>query len=219
MGQERQISFEAGGVTLDGILAVPPEAAGIILFAHGSGSGRFSSRNQFVAKALRQAGLGTFLFDLLTAEEAKVDEITMELRFDINLLAGRMAEATDWVKQNAEIKDLPLGYFGASTGAAAALVAASQRLEDVAAVVSRGGRPDLAGDALGRVCAPTLLLVGGADPQVVIVNQVALQKINAVKELSVIAGAGHLFSEAGALEEVSRLSAEWFLDYLGKDNI
>jgi dienelactone hydrolase len=201
---------------LEGDLAVPTAAQGIILFAHGSGSGRHSPRNRFVARALQEAGLATLLIDLLTAEEEDLDRTTGHLRFDIGLLAGRLLGATDWLGDRPETRSLPLGYFGASTGAGAALVAAAERPDRVGAVVSRGGRPDLAGPALPRVRAPTLLLVGGEDVPVIGLNRQALQQLGARdKQLTVVPGATHLFEEPGTLEEVARLAADWFTRHLG----
>ena len=208
------VRFSVDDVILEGNLNLPPQASGIVLFAHGSGSSRFSKRNQYVADVLRGAGLATFLFDLLTGEEAALDEKTMLLRFDIPLLAQRLVGATDWVREQKDIGRLPLGYFGASTGAAAALVAAAERPQDVAAVVSRGGRPDLAEGELSLVRAATLLIVGGDDYQVIELNRAALEKMSTTKEMVIIPGATHLFPEPGALEEVSRLATDWFRRHL-----
>jgi dienelactone hydrolase len=215
-GEEREVQIGVGPVTLDGTLAVPPQAGGIVLFAHGSGSSRHSPRNRHVAGELRRAGLATLLFDLLTAREEALDMHTAQLRFDIGLLAGRLAGATDWVRQQPATASLPVGYFGASTGAAAALVAAGRRPDTAAAIVSRGGRPDLAGEFLPRVTAPTLLIVGGEDGVVIELNQQALDELGArEKKLEIIPGATHLFSEPGALEKVAELAADWFLRHLG----
>ena len=211
------VRFSVDDVILEGNLSLPPRASGIVLFAHGSGSSRFSKRNQYVADVLWGAGLATFLFDLLTGEEAALDEKTMLLRFDIPLLAQRLVGATDWVRGQKDIGRLPLGYFGASTGAAAALVAAAERPQDVAAVVSRGGRPDLAGGELPRVRAATLLIVGGDDYQVIELNRAALEKMSTTQEMVIIPGATHLFPEPGALEEVSRLATDWFRRYLAAE--
>ena len=208
------VRFSVDDVILEGNLNLPPRASGIVLFAHGSGSSRFSKRNQYVADVLWGAGLATFLFDLLTGEEAALDEKTMLLRFDIPLLAQRLVGATDWVREQKDIGRLPLGYFGASTGAAAALVAAAERPQDVAAVVSRGGRPDLAEGELSLVRAATLLIVGGDDYQVIELNRAALEKMSTTKEMVIIPGATHLFPEPGALEEVSRLATDWFRRHL-----
>jgi putative phosphoribosyl transferase len=212
---EREVRVSAGPVTLEGNLGIPDSTRGIVLFAHGSGSGRHSPRNRYVAGALREAGLATLLVDLLTPEEEEVDLRTRRLRFDIGLLANRLAGATDWLAQEPDTQDLRVGYFGASTGAAAALVAAAKHLEAVSAVVSRGGRPDLAGKELSRVVAPTLLIVGGEDEPVIDMNREAIEQIRAEKKLEVVPGATHLFEEPGTLEEVARLAAGWFARYLG----
>jgi len=212
---ERLVRVPAGQVELEGNLGIPAEARGVVLFAHGSGSGRHSPRNRFVAQALRDAGLATLLLDLLTAEEEAVDTYTLHLRFDIRLLAGRLVAATDWLAEEPQTTSLPVGYFGASTGAGAALVAAARRPERVGAVVSRGGRPDLADEALPAVRAPTLLIVGGDDEVVIGLNEQALQQLGApVKELVIVPGASHLFEEPGKLEEVARLAAHWFVRHL-----
>jgi putative phosphoribosyl transferase len=208
-----QVSVAAGDAVLQGELTVPGQAAGIVAFAHGSGSGRHSPRNRRVAETLNEAGISTLLLDLLTAREEQRDRLTGEYRFDIDLLAVRLVATVDWVRHNPTTARLPLGLFGASTGAAAALVAAAVRPEEIAAVVSRGGRPDLAGPALPAVKAPTLLLVGGADEQVLELNRRALELLQTEKRLVVIPGATHLFEEPGALEEVARLATEWFLDH------
>jgi putative phosphoribosyl transferase len=203
----------ADGVALHGDLARPPEAAGMVLFAHGSGSSRHSPRNQRVAEHLQQAEFGTLLLDLLTADEEQLDLRSRELRFDIGLLARRLVGAVDWLA--ARFGGEPrVGLFGASTGAAGALVAAAERPDQVAAVVSRGGRPDLAGPALERVTAPTLLIVGGADTQVLTLNRQAAGQLAAPHRMEVVPEAGHLFEEPGALEEVARLAAAWFVTYL-----
>jgi len=196
-----------GGVNLDGILELPPGAKSVIVFAHGSGSGRFSPRNNYVASVLRNSGIGTLLFDLLTNMEDQV----YENRFDIDLLAERLGGATDWLLEKKE--GVSVGYFGASTGAAAALVASVKRPE-VAAIVSRGGRPDLAWDYLGSVKAPTLLIVGGHDTDVLLLNEKALDQLTVRKKLVVIPGATHLFEEPGTLEEVSKVAASWFTKFL-----
>jgi putative phosphoribosyl transferase len=211
---ERPVRVSAGPVELEGNLGVPDGAEGIVLFAHGSGSGRHSPRNRYVARALREANLATLLIDLLTPDEEEVDLRTGHLRFDIGLLAERLAGATDWLVRNPDTQRLRIGYFGASTGAGAALVAAVERPEAVGAVVSRGGRPDLACDALPLVEAPTLLIVGGNDVPVIGMNEEALQRLRAEKRLEIIPGATHLFEEPGALEEVARLAAGWFARYL-----
>jgi putative phosphoribosyl transferase len=207
--QEWEVQIPAGRLHLEGVLAVPERPHGVVAFAHGSGSGRFSPRNQFVARQLQQAGLATLLLDLLTPEEAE-DRARV---FDIDLLAGRLAAAAAWLAECPDTRDLPLGYFGASTGAAAALKAAAGQ-DDVRAVVSRGGRPDLAWEELPVVTAPTLLLVGGRDYEVLRLNEKALARLQCPKRLTVIPGATHLFEEPGTLEEVARLAAEWFTEHL-----
>jgi putative phosphoribosyl transferase len=195
-------------------LRVPDGATGLVLFAHGSGSSRFSARNQAVAEALVQRGFATLLIDLLTRREEDLDSLSGAHRFDIPLLAERVAAATAWSRTRDQLRDLPVGYFGASTGAGAALVAAASAPDDVRAVVSRGGRPDLAGDALSRVKAPTLLIVGGNDEPVVAMNESAMRWMTAPVELRIVPGATHLFEEAGTLEQVEQLAAEWFGRYL-----
>jgi len=197
-------------VGLDGVLGLPRPSGGLVLFAHGSGSGRFSPRNNYVAAALRRAGLATLLFDLLTEEEA-ADRSNV---FDIELLAERLALATAWAGQQADTKSLPIGYFGASTGAAAALVAAARTPEDIAAIVSRGGRPDMAGPLLGQVRAPTLLIVGGLDAGVLELNEQAFEQLRCQKSLEIVPGATHLFEEPGALDQVIDLAQEWFTRHL-----
>jgi len=212
---EEPVKVQAAPLTLDGNLAVPRGAAGIVLFAHGSGSGRHSPRNRFVAQQLQAAGLATLLLDLLTVEEETVDARTGHLRFDISLLADRLGGATEWVANEPRTAGLAIGYFGASTGAGAALVAAARRTDQIGAVVSRGGRPDLAGPALPAVKAPTLLIVGGDDIPVIPLNEHALTRIGSpVKELVIVPGASHLFEEPGMIEEVARLAGEWFGKYL-----
>jgi dienelactone hydrolase len=212
--QESLVEIPAGGVVLEGDLTVPADAGGIVVFAHGSGSGRFSPRNRAVADALARAGLATLLMDLLTAEEERVDLRTRHLRFDIGLLARRVIDTIDWLATDPTAKDLPVGCFGASTGAAAALVAAAERPARVGAVVSRGGRPDLAGEALRRVIAPTLLIVGGNDPEVLRLNRQALSLLPGEARLEIVPGATHLFEEPGALERVAQLARDWFLRHL-----
>jgi putative phosphoribosyl transferase len=214
----RVVHVSVDSVTLEGNLSTPEVAEGIVLFAHGSGSSRFSPRNRFVADTLRQGSIATLLIDLLTSEEGDVDRYTRHLRFDINLLAGRLAGATDWVLEQAETRGLDVGYFGSSTGAAAALVAAAQRPDVIDAVVSRGGRPDLAGQALRHVEAPTLLIVGGNDVQVLGLNRQALAQLHGEKKLEIVPGAGHLFQEPGALETVAQLARQWFEHRLGKSS-
>ena len=211
---EQLVQVPAGAVTLDGNLGVPAGARGSVLFAHGSGSSRHSPRNRYVAGVLREARLATLLMDLLTADEEAIDLQTQRLRFDISLLADRLVGATDWLAQNPDTRDLTIGYFGASTGAAAALVAAAERPDAVGAIVSRGGRPDLAGAALARVRAPTLLIVGGNDLPVIGMNREAMAQLHVEHKLEIVPGATHLFEEPGALEEVARLAREWFERYL-----
>jgi putative phosphoribosyl transferase len=211
---ERLVSIRLGSITLQGNLDIPDSAQGIVLFAHGSGSGRHSPRNRYVARALGEGQLATLLLDLLTAEEEVIDRRSAHLRFDIELLTKRLVGASDWLAQNPDTRLLRLGYFGASTGAGAALMAAAQRPERVSAVVSRGGRPDLAGAALSRVRAPTLLIVGSLDHGVIELNQEALAQLHPEKKIEIIPGATHLFEEPGALEEVARLAREWFKRYL-----
>jgi dienelactone hydrolase len=211
---ERTISLNAGDATLQGTLGVPPGAAGIVLFAHGSGSSRFSPRNRFVARVLRDGGLGTLLLDLLSREEEEIDEVTRHYRFDIPMLATRLVAAIDWLQAEAETAGLRVGLFGASTGAAAALVAAAERPRVVGAVVSRGGRPDLANDALPRVEAPTLLIVGERDDVVITLNEQARERMRAEVRLEIVPGATHLFEEPGTLERVAVLARDWFLEHL-----
>jgi len=210
---ERTRNIIIGPVGLEGMLGLPEANAGVVLFAHGSGSGRFSPRNNFVAQALRKAGFATLLFDLLTEDEAQ-DRANV---FNIPLLADRLEMATDWVKQDRETAALPIGYFGASTGAAAALVAAASATCPVGAVVSRGGRPDLAGPALARVEAPTLLIVGGDDLVVLELNRAALAELRCSKSLAIVPGATHLFEEPGALEAVVDLASNWFASHLATE--
>ncbi len=205
-----EVRISCGTVMLEGALGVPPGANGIVVFAHGSGSSRHSARNQFVARVIRESGNGTLLFDLLTAEEEIEDNVTGSLRFDIGLLANRLAEVTRWLVAQPAARDLGIGYFGSSTGGAAALVAAAKVGPRINAVVSRGGRPDLAGDALLRVQSPALLIVGGYDDAVIRMNKEALAILRCEKELKIVPGATHLFEEAGALEAVARLAADWF---------
>ncbi|RIV37049.1 dienelactone hydrolase family protein [Micromonospora radicis] len=212
--QGSEVTIPAGSANLSADLLVPTEPAGVVLFAHGSGSSRHSPRNTAVARTLTDGGLGCVLVDLLTPAEDEVDAVTAELRFDIGLLAGRLAGIVDWLAAERPFGTARLGLFGASTGAAAALVAAAQRPDQVSAVVSRGGRPDLAGTALGQVRAPTLLLVGGLDEQVISLNQHALDQLSAPADLRVIPGASHLFEEPGTLDQVAAAAAAWFHDHL-----
>ena len=214
-GEQRLVEIPVGAIILDGSLAIPAGAKGIVLFAHGSGSGRLSPRNKFVAQALQERQLATLLIDLLTAEEESVDAITGgRLRFDIGRLAARLVAATDWLSADPGTQNLDIAYFGASTGAAAALAGAAERPDAVRAIVSRGGRPDLAGAALSRVRAPTLLIVGGADHTVIRLNREAMVRLRAEKKLEIIPDATHLFEEPGALEEVARRAGDWFERYI-----
>jgi dienelactone hydrolase len=211
---ECPVTIPAGNVSLNGDLCLPDGADGLVVFAHGSGSSRLSPRNQRIAAALRRAGLGTLLFDLLTQSEEAIDAVTAELRFNIPFLAERLVAVTDWLDTQPALQKFPIGYFGASTGAAAALVAAARRPERVAAVVSRGGRPDLAAKYLGQVKAPTVLIVGGDDTEVIRLNKMAFEKLDGAKELTIVPGATHLFEEPGTMEAVQGLAAAWFLKYL-----
>jgi putative phosphoribosyl transferase len=209
-----EIVISLKGVKLGGELILPPGALGLVLFAHGSGSSRNSPRNQFVARTLREAKLGTLLFDLLTAEEEQAEAYTRHLRFNIPFLADRLTQATRWALDRATTRDIAVGFFGSSTGAAAALMAAAGFGETVGAVVSRGGRPDLAGDVLSRVTAPTLLIVGENDAPVIPLNEQALDQLHCEKELRIVPGASHLFEEAGALEAAAQMASEWFSNHL-----
>lgn len=204
------VKIRSGRVQLEGELKVSQGATGVVLFAHGSGSSRHSPRNQYVARVIREAGVGTLLFDLLTREEEAIDSYTGELRFNIEFLAGRLVDATNWIMAQPTMQHFRIGYFGSSTGAAAALVAAVELSNTVAAVVSRGGRPDLAGDALTKVKAPTLLIVGGNDDVVIELNENAFGKLSCEKELKIVPGATHLFAESGTLEQVAQLASDWF---------
>jgi|SRR5688572_8920735 len=212
---EQAIRVAVEGGHIDGDLFVPDAARGLVLFAHGSGSSRHSARNRYVAQELNSAGLATLLIDLLTGEEEEVDQRTGRLRFDIALLARRLHHAVDWLRGDDSTAALRIGYFGASTGGGAALVAAAERPDDVAAVVSRGGRPDLAGDALPRVRAPTLLIVGGNDRPVIDMNRAAMFEMRAPVQLEIVPGASHLFEEPGTLERVAALARGWFIEHLG----
>jgi putative phosphoribosyl transferase len=214
----RAIDVVAGDLTLAGDLTMPDGAEAIVLFAHGSGSSRLSPRNRLVATQLAQAGLATLLFDLLTPAEEDEDRVSGALRFEVPLLAERLARATDYVRTHSDTRRLAVGYFGASTGAAAALIAAADRPDVVRAVVSRGGRPDLAEDALERVTAPTLLIVGGADHPVAELNARAYARLTCKKRIEMVAGATHLFEEPGALEEVTRIAREWFVRFLVEES-
>jgi putative phosphoribosyl transferase len=213
---ERAIRVVAGRVTLDGDLSIPAHARGVVLFAHGSGSSRFSSRNKYVAEVLRERGFGTLLLDLLTPNEEDVDQRTREHRFDIGRLAERLTAAATWMGDDDATAQLPIALFGASTGGGAALVTAAEIPGRVAAVVSRGGRPDLAGASLARVRAPTLLIVGENDEAVIELNRAALEELRATARLEVIPGATHLFEEPGALEVVARHAAAWFETYVAR---
>ena len=206
---EDLVKIPSGKAVIEGALVLPEQAKGLVLFAHGSGSSRHSPRNNFVARVLNGRGLGTLLMDLLTPEEDK----TYETRFDISLLTQRLLLATEWVRQQTAIRSLPLGYFGASTGAAAALKAAAAE-PSIRAVVSRGGRPDLAGNDLSRVNTPVLLIVGGDDHDVIELNEDAFAKLRSIKELAIVPGATHLFEEPGTLEEVARIAADWLEKHL-----
>jgi putative phosphoribosyl transferase len=208
--QMSEVQIRAGRAVLSGNLDIPKDASALVLFAHGSGSSRHSPRNQFVARTLNEAGLATLLFDLLTHEEEAIDTQTRELRFDIHLLAERLVDATKWARQQSQTRDLRIGYFGSSTGGAAALVAAVDVPQDVGAVVSRGGRPDLAGEALTKVQAPTLLVVGGDDDIVIELNEQARDRMRCEVKLEIIPGATHLFEEPGTLEKAATLASDWF---------
>ena len=210
-----EVQIRTGRAVLSGNLHIPGGAAALVLFAHGSGSSRHSPRNQFVARTLNGAGLATLLFDLLMHEEEAIDTQTRELRFNINLLAERLVYVTKWATQHPQTRDLRIGYFGSSTGGAAALVAAIDVPQDVGAVVSRGGRPDLAGEALAKVQAPTLLIVGGDDDIVIELNEQARDRMRCEVKLDIIPGATHLFEEPGALEKVATLASDWFVNHIG----
>jgi putative phosphoribosyl transferase len=209
------VRIQAGQQVLSGRLTIPENAVALVLFAHGSGSSRHSPRNQFVARTLNDARLATLLFDLLTPEEESIDMYTREHRFNIGLLAERLVHATSWAKQQEQTRDLRVGYFGSSTGGGAALVAAADIPEDVGAVVSRGGRPDLAGDALLRVQAPTLFIVGGNDDVVIELNEMARDRMQCEVKLELVPRATHLFEEPGALEKVAKLASDWFISHIG----
>lgn len=213
-GAGEVVQIETPYVTLEGNLNLPANSQGVVLFVHGSGSSRHSPRNQYVAQVLSDGGLGTLLIDLLSAEEEAADRDTSHLRSDIDLLANRLVGATDWLTTYSDSRHLRVGYFGASTGAAATLVAAAERPDQIRAVVSRGGRPDLAADSLARVEAPTLLIVGGLDSPVARINQEALALLKCKKQLELVPDATHLFEEPGALESVANLALRWFRNYL-----
>lgn len=212
--EERSVQIASGKINLEGNLNIPEAARGVVLFAHGSGSSRQSPRNRYVANVLNHGRFTTLLLDLLTPEEEREDSQTGHLRFNITFLAERLITATEWLAQNLNVPDLKVGYFGASTGAAAALVAAAHRPKAVDAIVSRGGRPDLAGEVLPEVKAPTLLIVGGNDTSVIDMNREAMAKLKSENKLEIIPKATHLFPEPGALEEVARLALDWFEHYL-----
>lgn len=214
-----EVQIPTDEATLAGNLTIPDETKALVLFAHGSGSSRHSPRNQFVARILNMAGLGTLLFDLLTPEEEIVDLRTREHRFNIKLLAARLARATRWANEDKQTRGLRIGYFGSSTGGGAALVAAAELSGPVGAVVSRGGRPDLAGDALPKVTAPTLLIVGGQDPVVIDLNEQARAQMRCEVKVEIIPGATHLFEETGALERVAELASDWFVKRLPASRI
>jgi len=209
-----EVQIEAGPAVLSGNLTIPENAVALVLFAHGSGSSRHSPRNQFVARTLNHAGLATLLFDLLTPNEEVTDVHTREHRFDIGLLAERLVQGTKWAKQQAQTRDLRVGYFGSSTGGAAALVGAAAIPHDIGAVVSRGGRPDLAGEALPKVGAPTLLIVGGNDDVVIELNEMARDQMRCEVKLEIVPGATHLFEEPGALAKVAPIASDWFVKHL-----
>jgi dienelactone hydrolase len=210
-----EVRIPAGGATLDGNFTIVDQTKALVLFVHGSGSSRHSPRNQFVARTLNKAGLSTLLFDLLTPEEESVDISTREHRFNIGLLAERLVHATNWADQQKQTQGLPIGYFGSSTGGSAALVAAAELPDEVGVVVSRGGRPDLAGDALPKVKAPTLLIVGGEDHVVIDLNEQARAQMQCECKIDIVPGATHLFEEPGALEKVAKLASDWFLGHIG----
>src|SRR6266702_2294280 len=210
-----KVRIPAGRATLDGNLSIPENASALVLFVHGSGSSRHSPRTQFVARTLNNAGLATLLFDLLTPEEDAIDARTAELRFNIELLGERLVHATKWAKQQEQTRNLRIGYFGSSTGGAAALVAATELPQDAGAVVSRGGRPDLAGEALPEVKAPTLLIVGGNDDIVIELNEQARDRMRCEVKLEIVPGATHLFEEPGTLERVAQLASDWFVGHIG----
>lgn len=211
---EHSITIPSGNISLDGLLYLPKKAHGLVLFVHGSGSSRFSVRNQFVARILNKANLATLLFDLFTPSEDAIDSQTHQLRFDIKFLASRLIDATQWCRKQAQLNTLPIGYFGASTGGGAALVAAASAPNLIYAVVSRGGRPDLAGESLAYVLTPTLLIVGGFDEVVIQMNKEAMSQLNCIKKMEIVSGATHLFEEPGTLNEAAKLAKNWFVRYL-----
>lgn len=211
---EHPVTIPCGNIHLDGLLHIPKHVSGIVIFVHGSGSSRLSPRNQYIAEELQKIKIATLLFDLLTLKEDEIDSYTMQYRFDIELLSSRLLAVTNWLIKNPLLHQLPIGYFGASTGGGAALLAAAQEKDLIKAVVSRGGRPDLAGNALSEVSAATLLIVGGDDIPVIELNQKAFALLHCTKKLEIVPGATHLFEEPGKLSEVSRLANEWFKIYL-----
>jgi dienelactone hydrolase len=211
---EKTVTIPVADISLDGNLVIPERSRGLVIFAHGSGSSRHSPRNRYVASVLQEAGLATLLFDLLTTREERVDSVTSEMRFNIPFLATRLAAAVDWAAENRGTEKMNAGCFGASTGAAAALVAAAERPARVKAVVSRGGRPDLAGGALPRVKSPVLLIVGSLDTQVIELNLQAISQLTSIKEIAIVPGASHLFEEPGTLPQAAQLAARWFQKYL-----
>ena len=213
-GSEKLVRIPVGKATIEGNLVVPQGAVGIVLFAHGSGSGRFSPRNQYVARVLNEAGIATLLVDLLTKEEEEIDMSTREFRFDVGLLAQRLMSATEWLKKNPATKNLSIGYFGASTGAAAALIAAAKLQDSIRVVVSRGGRPDLALEYIPRVKSPVLFIVGGRDTVVIDINREAMKHLVVENRLEIVSWASHLFEEPGKLEKVAKLAVNWFSKYL-----
>ncbi|MCG3205901.1 MAG: putative phosphoribosyl transferase [Elusimicrobia bacterium] len=220
ISEKTEIQIPIGKANLLGDLVVPKSPQGVVLFAHGSGSSRHSPRNQFVAQLLNQAGFATLLMDLLTEEEEEEDRWRGHLRFDVKMLAKRLIPATDWLNRHPQTRDLQVGYFGASTGSAAALIAAPERTGLVKAIVSRGGRPDMADEALPRILVPTLLIVGGLDTPVIELNREAFEKMTIKeKQLEIVAGATHLFEEPGTLKEVARLATQWFDRYLGSSRV
>ncbi|MFT4060329.1 MAG: dienelactone hydrolase family protein [Legionella sp.] len=214
LNTKHSITIPSGNVTLDGILYFPEEVRGLVLFVHGSGSSRFSVRNQYVAKVLNDAHLSTLLFDLFTPDEDAIDSCTRQFRFDIEFLASRLLDATQWCLGQEQLSSLSIGYFGASTGGGAALVAAALKPDFVYAVVSRGGRPDLAGESLTHVLAPTLLIIGGNDEVVIQMNKEAMSQLNCIKKMEIVPGATHLFEEPGTLDEATKLAKNWFVKYL-----
>lgn len=216
LNTDHNIIIPSGSITLDGIVHIPEGALGLVLFVHGSGSSRFSVRNQYVASVLNNANLATLLFDLFTPDEDAIDSRTRQFRFDIEFLASRLLDATQWCHKQTQLSSLPTGYFGASTGGGAALVAAALKPKLVYAVVSRGGRPDLAGESLAHVQAPTLLIVGGYDEVVIQMNNEAISQLNCVKKIEIVPGATHLFEEPGTLDKAAELAKNWFVKYLNQ---